>query len=114
MAGPISIKRQASDYLKRSSQSSLCLVVIRRSSSARRERPRRRGAEKGDELVPFELIELHSVPAGRIAGYRTGRGQSGAIGTILQPAARCEFSPLSARMSPSAGSGYRPREQSVT
>jgi hypothetical protein len=29
MAGPISIKRQASDYLKRSSQSSLCLVVIR-------------------------------------------------------------------------------------
>jgi hypothetical protein len=44
----------------------------RRLLRARRERPRRRGAEKGDELVPFELIELHSVPAGRIAGYRTG------------------------------------------
>jgi hypothetical protein len=42
---------------------------------ARRERPRRRRAAKQrDELAPFQLIELHSVPAsqGRIAGYRIG------------------------------------------
>ncbi len=29
---------------------------------ARRERPRRRAAEQRDELAPFQLIELHSVP----------------------------------------------------
>src|SRR5262249_14417525 len=30
---------------------------------ARRERPRRRATEQGDELAAFQLIELHSVPA---------------------------------------------------
>jgi hypothetical protein len=30
---------------------------------ARRERPRRRATEQRDELAPFQLIELHSVPA---------------------------------------------------
>jgi hypothetical protein len=52
---------------------------------ARRERPRsRRAAEQRDELAPFQLIELHPLPAsqGRIAGYRIGEDQSGGIGTI--------------------------------
>src|SRR5215470_17964227 len=58
-------------------------------------RPRDRGAaEQGHELAPFQLIELHSIPAsqGRISGYRIGKDQSGGIGTILQPV----FSPMSA------------------
>ena len=29
----------------------------------RRERPRCRAAEKGDELASFQMIELHSIPA---------------------------------------------------
>jgi hypothetical protein len=35
--------------------------------------PRRRTAEQGDELAPFQLIKLHSIPAKqgrRITGYR--------------------------------------------
>src|SRR5262249_37760946 len=58
-------------------------------------RPRDRGAaEQGHELAPFQLIELHSIPAsqGRISGYRIGKDQSGGIRTILQPV----FSPMSA------------------
>jgi hypothetical protein len=36
----------------------------RRLLRACRERPRRsRAAEKRDELAPFQLIELHSIPA---------------------------------------------------
>src|SRR5215475_3946794 len=49
---------------------------------ARRERPRDgRAAEKCDELPPFQLIELHLLPAsqGRIAEYRIGNGQSAGI-----------------------------------
>ena len=43
---------------------------------ARRERPRRRrAAEQGDELAPFQLIELHRLSASRdVASYRTMRG----------------------------------------
>jgi hypothetical protein len=53
----------------------------RRLLRARRERARnRRAAEQRDELAPFQLIELHSVPSqGRIAGYRIGEDQSGGI-----------------------------------
>jgi hypothetical protein len=53
----------------------------------RRERPRRR-AEQRDEVPPFQLIELHSVPANqsRIAGYRIGRDQSAGMQAISQPA----------------------------
>jgi hypothetical protein len=41
---------------------------------SRRKRTRRPGAEEREEIAPFQLIELHSIPAsqGRIAGYRTG------------------------------------------
>ena len=49
----------------------------------RRERPRgRRATQQRDELPPFQLIELHSVPAsqGRITGYRIGKDQSGGNG----------------------------------
>jgi putative tryptophan/tyrosine transport system substrate-binding protein len=44
---------------------------------ARRKRPRRRTAEEHDELAPFQLIELHSIPAsqGRIVEYRIGEDQ---------------------------------------
>jgi hypothetical protein len=61
----------------------------RRLLRARRKRPRgRRAAGKRDELAPFQLIELHSIPASqrRIAGYRIGEDQSGGNGTILQRA----------------------------
>jgi hypothetical protein len=62
----------------------------RRLLRPRRKRPRRRAAEKGDELASFQMIELHSIPAslGRIAGYRIGEDQSGGNGTILQPVSR--------------------------
>jgi len=46
---------------------------------SRRERPRsRRAAEQREEIAPFQLIELHPVPAsqGQIAGYRNGDDQS--------------------------------------
>src|SRR3981081_2099004 len=42
---------------------------------ARSERPcNRRAADERDELAPFQLIELHSIPAsqGRIVRYRIG------------------------------------------
>jgi hypothetical protein len=54
---------------------------------ARRKRPRGGGAEQRDELAPFQLIELHSIPAsqGRIAGYRIGSDQSAGIGATVQP-----------------------------
>jgi hypothetical protein len=45
----------------------------------RRDRPcSRRAAEQHDEVAPFQLIELHPVPAsqGRIAGYRIASDQS--------------------------------------
>jgi hypothetical protein len=47
---------------------------------------RRRASEQRDELAPFQLIELHSIPAsqGWIVGYRIGEDQSGRSGTILQ------------------------------
>jgi hypothetical protein len=46
---------------------------------ARRERPRRRRtAEERDEVAPFQLIELHSVPA------RQGGLQDIELGTISQ------------------------------
>jgi len=47
---------------------------------ARRERPRGcSAAEKRDEVAPFQLIELHSIPPpARIAGYRIGIDQSAA------------------------------------
>src|SRR5262249_26497200 len=52
---------------------------FRRLLRASRERPRRsRAAEQRNELAPFYLIELHSVPAsqGRITGYRIASDQS--------------------------------------
>jgi hypothetical protein len=53
---------------------------------ARRKRPRGGGAEQRDELAPFQLIELHSIPTsqGRIAGYRIGSDQSADIGATVQ------------------------------
>src|SRR5262249_61330118 len=55
----------------------------------RRERPRRsRAAEKGDELAPLQLIELHSVPSqGPIAGYPISKDQSGGVGNQSKAAA---------------------------
>jgi hypothetical protein len=52
-----------------------------------RERPRRRGRGERQELAPFQLIEMHSIPAsqGRFAGYRIGEEQSAVVGTVLQP-----------------------------
>jgi len=46
---------------------------------ARRERPPyRRAAKQRYEIAPFQLIELHPVPAsqGRITGYRIASDQS--------------------------------------
>src|SRR5262249_29740645 len=62
-----------------------------------RERPRRRAAEQRDELAPFQLVELHSVPASlsRAVRYRMGRDQSGGNGTILQPVSRWRGRPVS-------------------
>ena|SRR5262249_13614279 len=50
-------------------------------------------AEKRDDLVSFQLIELHSIRASpsQTVGYRIGEDQSGDNGTILQPV----FSPMS-------------------
>jgi DNA invertase Pin-like site-specific DNA recombinase len=49
-----------------------------RVGSTCRERPRSRAAEQRDEVAPFQLIELHSVPATGLQGYRIGRDQSAA------------------------------------
>jgi hypothetical protein len=67
---------------------------FRRLLRARHERPRSgRAAEKRNEIAPFYLIDLHSVPVsqGRMVGYRTGEDQSAGIAGILQPVrgARC-------------------------
>jgi len=67
---------------------------------ARRDRPRScRAADERDELAPFYLIGLHSVPVsqGRIAGYRIGEDQSGDNGTILQPVGRWRGRPFAGR-----------------
>src|SRR5215470_6060498 len=45
---------------------------------ASRERPRRRAAEQRDELAPFQLIELHSIPSAR------ARSQDNALAKISQ------------------------------
>ena len=37
------------------------------TGSARRDRPRRRAADKRDEVAPFQLIKLHSSPPARAA-----------------------------------------------
>src|SRR5262249_39035080 len=43
-----------------------------------RKRPHRRAPEQRDDLAPFQLVELHSVPSqGRIGGYRISEDQSG-------------------------------------
>jgi len=62
----------------------------RRLLRLRRDRPRGRAAEQRYEVAPFQLIELHSVPAsqGRITGYRIGQDQSGGNETILRPVGR--------------------------
>jgi len=39
------------------------MARVSRLLRARRERPRRRAAESQDELAPFQLIELHSIPS---------------------------------------------------
>ena len=43
---------------------------------------RRRAAEQRDELAPFQLIEMHSIPAsqGRFTGYRIGEDHDSAAG----------------------------------
>src|SRR5262249_30153966 len=45
---------------------------------AGRERPRRRAADKRDEVAAFQLIELHSFPPakGHVTGYRIASDQS--------------------------------------
>jgi hypothetical protein len=45
----------------------------------RGRRRSRRAAEQQNQLAPFQLIELHSIPAsqGRTAEYRIGEDQSG-------------------------------------
>ncbi len=45
----------------------------------------RRAAEQRDELAPFQLVDLHSVPVsqGRIAGYRIGEDQSAGNDNLL-------------------------------
>jgi hypothetical protein len=55
----------------------------------RRERPRRRAAEKRDEVAPSHTIELHSIPTnqGRIVGYRIGEEQSGVMERFHNPLA---------------------------
>jgi hypothetical protein len=55
------------------------LSAHRLGCCARREQPRgRRAAEQRDELAPFQLIELHSIPASQdqFAEYRIGEDQS--------------------------------------
>src|SRR5262249_18470375 len=63
---------------------------LRRLLRARREGPRSRAADERDDVAPFQLIELHSVPAskGRITGYRIAEDQSGCNETILRPVSR--------------------------
>jgi hypothetical protein len=58
-----------------------------------------RAAEQRDKVAPFQLIEMHSMPAsqGQIVGYRIGEDQSGGKETILQPVIRCAFSTRSSR-----------------
>src|SRR5215468_10129897 len=66
---------------------------------SRRQRPRCcRAAEQRDELAPFQLIELHSVPAsqGRIAGYRIRNDQAGGVPlcvNYLTLGNRCRWQP---------------------
>ncbi len=63
---------------------------------ARRERPRRRrAAEERDELAPFQLIELHSVPVrqGRIEDIELARISQ--EGNDLQPVSRPRGPPMS-------------------
>src|SRR5262245_13866525 len=76
-SGLLQIRRQGVKGLRRSTAEKPN-YRRRRLLCARRERPRRRAAEQRDEIAPFQLIELHSVPSrGRIAEYRIGNGQSG-------------------------------------
>src|SRR5262245_45367319 len=70
-------------YLSRTSLS------LRRLLCARRERPRGSAAEQRDELAPFQLIELHSVPSqGPIAGYRISEDQSGGVALAYNEATK--------------------------
>src|SRR5262245_15042484 len=63
---------------------------------ARPEWPRRRrAAEQRNELAPFQLIELHSMPTSqtRIVRYRIAEAASGGTGAISQPAIQSESGP---------------------
>ncbi len=72
----------------------------------RRERPRHRAPEKGDELAPFELSGLHPVPASqrcRIAGYRIRKDPS--IRSYLRGVVRFFLSSVSMTMTASSFAG---------
>jgi hypothetical protein len=65
----------------------------RRLLCARRKRPRGCAAEQSDELAPFQLVEVHSIPASRdqTQEYRIGEGQSAGIGAFPR-AVECRHS----------------------
>src|SRR5262249_15064224 len=64
-------------------------MYLSRLLCARRERPRGSAAEQRDELAPFQLIELHSVPSqGPIAGYRISEDQSGGVALAYNEATK--------------------------
>ena len=81
-----------------------------------REQPHRRpAAEQRDERAPFQLIELHSVPAsqGQVSGYRISKDQSVGVGTTVQPVS-CQVLPQQADMAQPADLSIRPKDRRVT
>src|SRR5262249_6505306 len=67
-------------------------------------------APAGNQMSPFQLIALHSVPAAKrqIAGYRTSSDQSGGIRAFAQLLAKPVAGPLRVRILVSASAWANP------